>query len=198
MANVDDIEITDLLLEWGQGDRAALGRLSDQVYGHLRSIAAGHLRGERSDLTLQTTDLVHEVFLRLVDQRRVTWKNRNQFFAITSKMMRRVLVDHARSRGYQKRGGDAVKETMGVLEQIPVERSPDFVALDDALETLARLDPEQAQVVEMKYFGGLSKTQIAEVTGLSTATVTRRWRLARVWLFRELSSDDEEPRGVPD
>lgn len=179
-------EITDLLRAWTGGDRAALDRLTPVVYDELRRMARRYTRNERAGNTLQTTALVNEVYLRLVDVKNVDWQHRAQFFAISAQMMRRILVDAARARGSQKRGGGM--ERINVDEVAIVSTGPEesITALDAALEALARLAPRQAKVVELRYFGGLSDQETAEVMKTSTRTIERDWRFARAWLMREL------------
>ncbi|MEM7584554.1 MAG: sigma-70 family RNA polymerase sigma factor [Acidobacteriota bacterium] len=179
-------EITTLLMAWSDGNHEALDELMPLVNRRLQALAASFLRSERADHTLQTAALVNEAFLKLIDQDQVRWRDRAHFFALAGRMMRRILVDHARSAGYAKRGGGFERVSEEALERVPVERPKDLVALDEALSALAELDPEQARIVEMRYFGGLTKEEIAVVIGISRATVTRRWRLARAWLFRTL------------
>jgi len=178
-------EVTALLRDWSGGDQRALERLIPLVYRELRKLAASYLRGERSDHTLQPTALVHEAYLRLVDQRGVDWRNRAHFFGIAARMMRRVLVDHARRRLAAKRDGAAYRIS-GSGDPIEPERDPDVLALDLALDGLEALDPRQARIVELRFFGGLTVEETAEVTGISTATVKREWQTARAWLAREL------------
>lgn len=180
-------QITRLLVQWSGGNRGALDQLLPIVYNDLKRLAAAYLRRERPGHTLQSTALVHEAFLRLVDQREVTWQNRAQFFGIASQAIRRILVDHARHHKAQKRGGEALRVTID--ESIAVAGGGDFdiLALEDALEKLAALDERQSRIVELRFFGGLSIEDTGEVLGLSPATVKRDWSMARVWLFRELS-----------
>lgn len=175
-------EITHLLRSWSGGDRQALDRLMPLVHDPLRRIAASFLRRERSDHTLQTACLVNEAYLRLVDQKRVSWRDRAHFFAIAGQVMRRVLVDHARRHGSAKRGGQVEKITLAEAEGVFAEAEPDLLDLDAALTRLAELDPETARLVELRYFSGLTQQETAEVMGLSSATVIRRWRMARAWL----------------
>ena len=179
--------VTELLLEWGGGDRAALDELVPIIHEELRRLARHQMRGERDNHTLQTTALVNEAFLRLVDLRRIRWQDRAHFLALSARLMRRILVDHARSRGYQKRGGGAANVTLDESLVPSPERGVDLVALDDALEDLARVDPRKSQVVELRFFGGLSVEETAEALKVSPETVTRDWRLAKVWLLREVS-----------
>jgi RNA polymerase sigma factor (TIGR02999 family) len=188
-----DRDITALLVDWSAGDRDALEGLMPLVYDRLRRMAASFLRQERQGHTLQTGALVHEAFLVLVDQNRVQWQGRAHFFAIAGRMMRRILIDHARRKGYRKRGGDwqrLPEEALDVLpEQLP---GTDLVALNDALEALEKEQPELVRIVEMRFFGGLSVEEMKAVTGHSSTTLNRRWRMARAWLRRELRGDPEE------
>ena len=179
-------EITGLLKAWSGGDQAALEQLVDQVYHELRRIARRYMRNERAGNTLQTTALVNEVYLRLVDVQSVDWQQRAQFFAIAAQMMRRILVDAARSRGSHKRGAGAVKVNVDEALIASPERDSSLLALDDALDTFANLMPRQAKVVELRYFGGLSEGDIAQVLSTSTRTVRRDWDFAKSWLTREL------------
>ncbi len=182
-----DAEITNLLKAWSAGDAAALDRLSVQVYDELRRMAHRHMKGERRDNTLQTTALVHEVYLRLVDVTKVEWQQRAQFFAIAAQMMRRILVDAARARASKKRGDGAVRVNFDETAIISPERDRSIVALDDALAAFAQAAPRQARVVELRYFGGLQEEEIVEVLKISPRTVRRDWDFARAWLTRELS-----------
>lgn len=195
-------DITRLLLEWGGGNEAALTALFPLVYDELRAMAQGHLRRERSGHTLQRTALVHEAFLRLVDQRNVTWQSRSQFFALASQMMRRILVDYARKRRAAKRGQAPVR--LGIEELLPKDQAlgaelaspeadPDFGEFDAVLQRLERLDPRQGKLVELRFFGGLSLEEAAQVMGISLATVKRDWTFARAWLQRELSEHARQP-----
>jgi len=183
-----DEEITNLLKAWSAGDPAALEQLSKQVYDELRRMARRHMKGERKDNTLQTTALVHEVYLRLVDVTKVEWQQRAQFFAIAAQMMRRILVDAARERGSHKRGGGAVHVNLDETAVLSPERHRSVVALDDALAAFAEVAPRQAKVVELRYFGGLQEEEIVAVLQISPRTVRRDWDFARAWLARELSS----------
>ncbi len=182
-------QITQLLLAWGNGDQAALEALMPLVYDELRRVAARHLRRQRPDHTLQTTALVNEAYLRLIDSSQVRWQNRAHFFAVSATLMRRILVDFARSRGNLKRGGGAQQVSLDEAMVVATERGADLLALDDALNRLATLNPRQAQVVELRYFGGLSEEETAEALKVSLRTVQRDWNLARLWLYRELSND---------
>ncbi len=180
-------EVTRILQDWSGGDPTAPERLMPFVYDELRRLARAFLARERHGHTLQPTALVHEAYVRLVDQTRVNWQNRAHFYGIASGMMRRILVDHARARITDKRGGAAIHLSVEDV-QVPVEqRAASFVALDEALERLARLDERKSRVVEMRFFGGMSDEEIAAVLGVTTRTVLRDWKKARLWLFRELS-----------
>ena len=186
-------EVTQLLLRWRAGDEAALPALLPLVYEELRSLARRHLRHERGSHTLQRTALVHEAFLRIVDQKQVDWESRTQFYGIASQMMRRVLVDHARRRSAAKRGDGAPHVDLDVVLQdegagLPPGRQAeiDFAAIDDALKRLEALDPQQGKLVELRFFGGLSIKETADVIGVSPATVKREWAIARAWLQREI------------
>ncbi len=180
-------DVTDLLVEWSKGSEEALQKLIPLVYRELRRLAGEYLRRERRGHTLQPTALVNEVFLRLVGQKRVEWESRAQFFGVAARMMRRILVDHARKRRAQKRGGGVEKlffdESIGTLPKAPL----DLVSLDDALLALASIDPRQSRIVELRYFVGLSNEEIARLLNISQATVLREWRTAKAWLGRELS-----------
>ena len=182
--------MTELLLAWGRGDRSALDELVPIVHQELRRLARLQMRGERDNHTLQTTALVNEAFIRLVDLRRIRWQDRAHFLALSARLMRRILVDHARSRNYRKRGGGAVDVALDDSLALSRERGADLVALDDALEGLARMDPRKGQVVELRFFGGLSVEETAEALRISPETVLRDWRLAKVWLLREVASRD--------
>jgi RNA polymerase sigma factor (TIGR02999 family) len=186
-AVVESAEVTGLLKAWSTGDQAALERLASVVYEELRRIARRYMKNERRGNTLQTTALVNEVYLRLVDVKNVDWQHRAQFFAVSAQMMRRILVDAARARGSRKRGGGVVK--MNVDETAIVSPGPDasIVALDGALEALSQVAPRQARVVELRFFGGLSEEEIAEVLKISERTVRRDWDFAKSWLIRELN-----------
>jgi RNA polymerase sigma factor (TIGR02999 family) len=183
-------EVTQLLLDWSEGDKAALDKLMPLVYGELRRLAHYYMGRERPGHTLQTTALVNEAYLKLIDQRSVHWQNRAHFFGIASQMMRRILVDHARSRHYVKRGGDARQVSIDEAMLVTPERAAEVVALDDALTVLAGVDRRKSQIVEMRYFGGLSIEETAEVLGVSPGTVMRDWTLAKAWLHREIKKDD--------
>jgi RNA polymerase sigma factor (TIGR02999 family) len=178
--------VTLLLRRWSEGDEAALEELMPLVYDELRQIARQRLRRERPGHTLQPTGLVHEAYLKLVDQRRTSWQNRAQFFAVASQLIRRILVDHARARAAAKRGG-GVRPLTIEAELVPaLDRELDVVALDDALAQLAALDARQARLVELRFFGGLDVQETADVLGVSATTVKREWQTAKAWLYREL------------
>ena len=180
-------QITDLLVAWGDGDQAALERLFPLVYDELRRLAAFYLRRERSDHTLQPTALVNEVYLRLVDQRRVGWQNRAQFFGVAAQMMRRILVSHARSRHAAKRGGSDQRITLQDELAVTDQRDVNLLALDDALTKLEAIDPEKSKLVELRFFSGLTVPETAEVMSISPRTVDRQWQTAKAWLYREIA-----------
>jgi len=180
--------VTELLKAWGDGDRGALDRLVPLVYAELKRRAGAQLARERGSHTLQPTALVHEAFLRLVDQRSARWQNRAQFFGVAAQLMRRILVDHARARAAAKRGGDALRISLDDASEAAVSPETDVLLLNRALERLAVLDPRQAQVVELRYFGGLSVEEVAAVLEVSEITVKRDWAMARAWLYRELTT----------
>ncbi|HKV41652.1 MAG TPA: sigma-70 family RNA polymerase sigma factor [Blastocatellia bacterium] len=186
-------EVTQLLLKWSDGDRAALDDLIPMVYDDLRRLAHHYLRSERAGHTLQTTALAHEVYFRLANQKNVKWQNRGHFFAVCAKLMRRILVDYARSRAYAKREGEARKTALDEARTLVAERPADIVAIDEALKALEALDPRKSQVVELRFFGGLTIEETAEALQVSHATVEREWTTARAWLYREISggSPDE-------
>ncbi|MDQ1474101.1 MAG: hypothetical protein QOJ99_5581 [Bryobacterales bacterium] len=179
-------EVTALLVNWSNGDQHALEELMPLVYNELRRLAGSHLRRERSDHTLQSTALVHEAFLRLVNQRDVHWRSRAHFYGIAAQMIRRILVDHARSQQAGKRGAGAIKLELDEAMAISHQKEVDLVGLDEALERLAALDERQGRIVELRFFAGLSVEETAEVMNLSPATVKREWSSARAWLYREI------------
>ncbi len=180
-----------MLKAWGKGDSAALDRLADQVYTELRAMARRFMKNERAGNTLQTTALVHEVYLRLVDATQIEWKERAQFFAMAAQMMRRILVDAARSRRAQKRGGAAVKIDLDETALLTPGADPSILALDEALDVFGKIAPRQAKVVELRYFGGLTEEEIVAVLDISPRTVRRDWDVARAWLLRELQPGNE-------
>jgi len=180
-------EVTKLLQRWRDGNREALDALLPLVYEELRCLAHRHLRNERQDHTLQSTALVHEAYFRMVGQDFPEWEGRAHFFAIAAQLMRQILVDYARSRRAAKRGGGICMVMLDDIEALPERKDVDIVALNDALNTLAELDPRQTRVVELRFFAGLSLEEISEVMGIATATVQRDWTAARAWLYREMS-----------
>jgi RNA polymerase sigma factor (TIGR02999 family) len=176
-----------LLIAWGGGDYAAMDQLAAVLQQELHRVAARHLAAERPGHILQTTALVNEAYLRLIDWKNVRWENRAQFFALASQMMRHILVDYARAQHREKRGGGAVHVSLSQAADVPLQGPSDFLALDEALRALESLAPRQAQIVELRFFGGLSLEETAEALGVSVATVRRDWSLARAWLYRELT-----------
>ena len=180
-------DVTTLLVEWSGGNSQAFNELIPLVYDQLRQLAGRQLRRERPNHTLHSTALVHEAYLKLIDQRRVQWKDREHFFAVASQVIRRILVTYARSRQASKRGSGATMLAFDESIALPDRKDVDLVALDDALESLSRLDAQQGRIIELRFFGGLSIDGTARVMGISTSTVTRDWNVARAWLFRELS-----------
>ncbi len=174
---------TQLLLAWGAGDREALDQMLPLVYGELHRLASSYLSRERPDHTLQPTALVHEAYLRLINQRRVDWRNRAQFLGLAAGMMRRILVNHARDRAANKRAGNRERVSLSLVEVSSDASDVDLIALEDALERLATLDARKARVVELKFFGGLAMDEIADVLEVSRATVERDWSFARAWLY---------------
>src|ERR1041385_8165775 len=186
MASPSPHQVTELLLDWSNGSQAALDELIPLVDRELHRLAHHYMRQERPGHTLQTTALVNEVYLKLVDQKHVHWKNRAHFFALSAQLMRRILVDHARKRKYAKRGGDAQRVSFDEVMAVSPERGADLIALDDALEKLAAIDPRKSKVVEMKFFGGLSVEEAAEALGVAPLTVKRDWKMAKAWLYNTL------------
>jgi len=194
MMTVNADDLTGLLIEWGQGNKAALDRLTPLVYDEIRRIAHRYVQREREGQTLQTTALVNEAYLRLAGSANIAWQNRAHFYAVTAQVMRRILIDHARRRQYVKHGGE--------IERVPFEvagsevglmsqpRASELLALDEALVELARLDPRKSRVVELRYFGGLSLEETAKVLEVSTMTVRRDWRAAKAWLYKKVMSNE--------
>jgi RNA polymerase sigma factor (TIGR02999 family) len=182
-------ELTQLLLDWSKGNKAALDQLMPLVYDELRRLAHHYLRRERAGHTLQTTALVNEAYLRLIDQRCVQWQNRAHFFGVASQLMRRILVDHARARHYVRRGGGARRVSLDEALVVSKQRAADVLALDEALTALATIDRRKSQIVEMRFFGGLSIEETAEVLAVSPGTIMRDWTLAKAWLHREISKE---------
>jgi RNA polymerase sigma factor (TIGR02999 family) len=183
----DSHEVTDLLLAWGDGDESALDRLAPLVQSELRRLARTYMRRERAGHTLQTTALINEVYLRLIDSQKITWQNRAHFYGIASRLMRRVLVDCARERSYQKRGAGAPQVVFDEALAVVAASNTDVLAVDEALNELAKIYERKARVVEMRFFGGLKEKEIAVALNVSPETVRRDWRLARSWLLRRLS-----------
>lgn len=181
-------DVSQLLRAWNKGDSDAENELMQIVYDELRRLARNYLRRERADHTLQPTALVHEAYLRLVDQRSVEWQNRAHFYGIAALMMRRILVNYAKGRERAKRGGEAQRLSLSAVDRLGGKKELDLIGLDDALKRLAEIDPQQSRIVELKYFGGLTIEEIAEVTGISVATVKREWSAARAYLRREISN----------
>ena len=184
-------EVTQLLVDWSNGDQAALDKLMPLVYEELHRIARRHIGRERPGHTLQTTALVNEAYLRLIDQRRVRWQNRAHFFSIAARLMRRILVDHARAHHYAKRGGTAIKVSLNKAIDVSRERAAELVSLDDAMTALAALDPRKSQVVELRFFGEMSVEETAQVLDLSPITIKREWSKARAWLHREMQQSEQ-------
>lgn len=179
--------VTDLLIGYAKGDRSALDEMLPLVYNELKRLAAHYLRQERPDHTLQTTALVHEAYLRLVNQQNVDWKNRAQFLGVAAEMMRRILVNHARDRAADKRGGGAERVSLSFAIESGRQIDIDLISLDDALTELSKMDPRKSQVIEMKFFGGMTTEETAEILKVSTATIERDWTVARAWLYRAVA-----------
>ena len=180
-------EITRLLDKWSSGNQSALDELYPLVYDELHRLASRYMSRERKGHTLQTTALINEAYVRLVDQRTVHWANRSHFFAISAQIMRRILIDHARSHAYAKRGGGQQKVSLDETATLQVSKAAALISLDDALQSLAEIDQRRSQVVELRYFGGLSNEEIAQALGISPNTVTRDWNMARAWLYQQLA-----------
>ncbi|MBS1792126.1 MAG: sigma-70 family RNA polymerase sigma factor [Acidobacteria bacterium] len=194
MATPASHEITQLLLAWSEGDETAQEKLVPLVYEELRRLAKRYMARERGDHTLQTTALVNEAYLRLIKTKDMRWQSRAHFFAVSANVMRRILVDLARERGNLKRGGGARQVSLDEAMIVAPERGADLLALDEAMDRLAALNARQSRVVELRYFGGLSEEEVAEVLKVSLRTVQSDWRLARTWLYRELSrGGDDDP-----
>ena len=190
MSSAPATEVTGLLRAWSGGDPNALERIVMLVYPELRKIAHRCLKGERPGHTLQATELVSEAYLRFVDIQRMEWHDRAHFFAVGARIMRRILVDHARSKGYSKRGGGARRVDLNEALVVSGDMDPTLIRMDDALTQLATFDPRKAQIVEMRYFGGLNASDIASLLGVSPQTVNRDWSLAKSWLAREMSNEE--------
>jgi len=183
---VNSPNVTGLLLQWGEGDASALEQLLPLVYDELHRIARKHMGHENPGHSLQATALVNEAYMRLVDAQNIAWRDRTHFLAVSARIMRHILVDHARARRYQKRGGDAVRVVLDEALIVSNEPAQDLVALDDALAALAKFDDRKSRVIELRFFGGLSVEETASVLNVSADTVMRDWRLAKVWLQREM------------
>lgn len=184
-------DVTTLLLDWSRGNREALNQLAPLIYDELHRMASRQLRREQNEHTLQSTALVHEVYLKLIDQERVQWQDRNHFFAVASQIIRCILVDHARARRSAKRGGGQTRLEFDESIALPGQRDADLLVLDDAMESLAQVDPRQSRIVELRFFGGLSIEETAQVLEVSPATVKRDWIVAKAWLYRQLARNAE-------
>ncbi|HEX3248779.1 MAG TPA: sigma-70 family RNA polymerase sigma factor [Pyrinomonadaceae bacterium] len=192
MDQISPNEITEQLIAWSKGDTAALEKLIASVYQELRRMADNYLRGEDSGHSLQPTALVHEAYLRLIDQTKVEWHNRAHFFGVAAQMMRRILIDHAKAKHRLKRGGTAIRVMLDENANFTHERAAELIALDEALQTLAVMDQRKSRIVELRYFGGLSVEETAQVLGVSDKTVMRDWNLAKAWLYRELTHESQK------
>ena len=188
------VDVTQLLKRHSEGDPSALPQLIPLVYKELQKLASYYLHGERPGHTLQTTGLVHEAYMRLLDRKEVDWKDRNHFFAVAAQTMRRILVDYARKHRAAKRGGSTPAISMERVAAFSSEQAPELLAIDELLASLAKLDPQAARIVELRYFAGLSVSQTAEVVGISPATVKREWSVAKAWLLREMTSGETSKR----
>jgi len=182
-------EVTRLLISWSDGDKNALEELLPLIYRSLQKIARHHLNRERASHTLQTTALVHEAYLKLIDHNSVDWKNRAHFFAIASQAMRRILIDHARKQIAEKRGGDGEKISLDEIDAIAIKPDQTLLALDEALNELEKIDRQQSRIIELRYFGGLTVEETAEVLQISPRTVAREWAMARAWLYGNLTGE---------
>lgn len=180
------MEVTQWLVAWSDGDQAALSKLIPLVYQELHRMAARYMRREHPGHTLQTSGLVHEAYLKLVDQKNVRWQNRAHFFGVAAQLMRRILVDHARKHARLKRGGTAQTLSLDDIAIVSTDRAAEFIALDDALTCLAGIDPNKSRIVELKFFGGLNFEEVAEVEKVSSRTIRREWRKAKAWLQQEM------------
>ena len=192
MTSASPDEVTQLLLDWSSGDKAALDKLTPLVYEELRRLAHHHMVRERPGHTLQTTAIVNEAYIHLINQRGVKWQNRAHFFGISSRLMRRILTGYARSRQCAKRGGGAHQVSLDEAMVVSEERVAEMAALDDALNSLARIDERKSRIVEMRFFGGLSIEETAEVLGVSPGTVMRDWTMAKAWLRREIGDEGQD------
>lgn len=191
MAKPSHKDVSDLLIDWGKGDQEALQTIMPLVYDELHRLAHRYLRHERPSHTLQTTALVHEAYLKLVDQTKTSWQNRAQFFAVAAQVMRHILVDYARSRRASKRGGDYCRLSLDESVISSEEKDPDLLSLNEALINLAAIDPQQSRVVELRAFGGLTVEETAEALGISPRTVKREWSTAKAWLHKQMRSVTE-------
>jgi len=189
-------QITELLVEWSNGDKAALDKMVPIIHGELRRLASSYLRKERKDHTLQTSALINEAYLRLVDCKSIAWKNRAQFFAVSAQIMRHILIDHARKRQTDRRGGPAQKVPLDDVAELADKQAAHFVVLNDALDALSAIDPKKARIVELQYFGGLTAQETAAVLDISSRTVEREWRKARAWLYREITGGNSNELGA--
>ena len=194
MATSSANEVTQLLLEWSNGDKAALDKLVPVVYQELRRLAGYHMRGERAGHTLQTSALVNEAYLRLINYKEMRWQNRAHFFAVAAQAMRRILVDHARSQQAAKRGARGQRVSLDEVATMSQERAEELLALDDALSSLEQLDERKSRIVELRYIGGLSVEEVAEVLGLSSRTIEREWMAAKAWLYRAIGGGNADER----
>jgi RNA polymerase sigma-70 factor, ECF subfamily len=185
-------DVTQLLADWSNGDQAALDKLLPLVNTELRQLARRYMRRENPDHTLQTSALVNEAYLRLIDQKSVRWQNRAHFFGIAAQLMRRILIDHARKHHYAKRGGGALKVSLNEAAAVTEARATELLAIDEALEKLTAMDSRKGRIVELRFFGGLSLEETAEVLGISSPTVQREWRAAKAWLHRILSEGKDD------
>jgi RNA polymerase sigma factor (TIGR02999 family) len=190
MMSVPAANLTHLLFDWQQGDQSALKKLTPLIYDELRRIAHHYVKHERNGHTLQTTALVNEAYVRLAGQETPEWQNRSHFFAVTAKVMRHILIDHARRRRYLKHGGQFQQVSMAEASLMSAERAGELIALDEALDELKNFDPRKSKVVELRYFGGLSLEETAEALEISVMTVRRDWRAAKAWLFRRMNHGD--------
>lgn len=189
------VEVTQLLLDWGNGDRAALDKLVPVVYQELRRLARHYMRRERPGHTLQTSALVNEAYMRLVDYEHMRWQSRAHFFAVAAQAMRRILVEHARKRHFDKRGGSAIRVSFDEAAIVSEKQAADLIALDDALTSLEAIDPRKSRIVELRYIGGLNIEETAEALSISPATVQREWRSAKAWLYREIKQGETADEG---
>lgn len=185
-------QVTQLLMKWSEGDKAALDQLIPLVHTELRRLARIHMGKERRGHTLQTSALINEAYVRLVDQQNVQWQDRAHFFAVSAQVMRHILIDHARRYQYAKRGGGARKVSLDEAALLPQRRAEELVELDDALTSLARIDPRKSQLVELRFFGGLSVEETAEVMAISPTTVMREWRAVKAWLHHSISNKESD------